>query len=65
MMAVEEIVRGALMHETVQCPGLGEIEKQICAKWRGRAGTLDPVNSQYVSMFHACKRCPIYDGDLT
>jgi len=63
MAAVEEIVRGTLMHETVPCPGLGEIEKQVCAKWRRRAGTLDPVNTQYVTMFRACNKCPIHEGD--
>ena len=61
MKAVEEIVRGTLMHETIRCPGLGDIEKQVCRKWRGRAAEpLDPINSQYVQMHRACHRCTIF-----
>ncbi|MEL7167559.1 MAG: hypothetical protein AAGL96_19015 [Pseudomonadota bacterium] len=62
MSAVEELVRGVLMHETVECPGLGAIEKQVCQKWRGRAvGDLDPVNSQYVAMYRTCRKCALFD----
>lgn len=60
MDAVEEIVRGTFMHETVDCPGLGQIERQVCRKWRDRAGQPNSINSQYVTMKRACNRCPIF-----
>ena len=62
MTAVEELVRGSLMHETVNCPGLGQIEKQVCLKWRSRASaTLDPINSQYVAMHRFCRGCSLFE----
>ena len=61
MRAVETLVRGALMHETVDCPGLGSVEKQVCQKWRDRAvGEFRSINSQYVSMYRLCRRCPVF-----
>ena len=61
MAAVEELVRGVFMHETVDCPGLGNIERQVCQKWRERAGRpLDPINAQYVSMHRTCRNCPVF-----
>ena len=59
MGAVEEIVRGTLMSESIECPVLGSTGKHICRKWRVRSRTFENVNSQYVTMFRACNRCPI------
>ncbi len=60
---VEDLVRGHLMKETVACPALGEIGKQVCRKWRGKARHFENVNSQTVTMYRACNRCPINKGD--
>ena len=59
MAAVEDLVRGVFMKQTVTCPVLGELGLQTCRKWRGRAGRFQNVNSQYVTMYRACIRCPI------
>lgn len=62
MAAVEEIVRGVLMHETVDCPALGDVEKQVCRMWRERgAQPLDPINTQYVQMHRACRHCHLFE----
>ena len=45
MARVEELVRGARMHETTTCPSLGEIERQVCSMWRDRAKKPNVVNS--------------------
>ncbi|MEB3421912.1 hypothetical protein ACFSDD_09060 [Salipiger marinus] len=60
--AVEDVVRGALMAETFDCPVLGEIGKQKCRFWRARARTFENVNSQAVTMYRACNRCPRHIG---
>ena len=58
MEAVEDIVRGTFLKETVKCPVLGEIEKQRCRKWRGRSRKFENNNSERVIMYRACNRCP-------
>ncbi|AWI83044.1 hypothetical protein CEW88_04825 [Alloyangia pacifica] len=74
MQAIEDVVRGALMSETIACPALGDIGKQTCRKWRKKSRDFENVNSLYVQMFRACNRCPRNDtekmakgheGDLT
>lgn len=62
MAAVEEIVRGALMAETVPCPVLGDIGKQVCAGWRKRARSFSSTNSQTITMYRACHGCPVFTG---
>ena len=59
---VEDIVRGHFMREVVDCPALGEIGKQVCRRWRGKAANFENVNSQSVTMYRACNRCPIHKG---
>lgn len=59
MAAVEEIVRGTLMSENLDCPVLGVIGKHVCRKWRARARSFENVNSQHVTMYRACNRCPL------
>jgi hypothetical protein len=59
---VEDLVRGHFMREVVDCPALGEIGKQVCRRWRGKAANFENVNSQTVTMYRACNRCPIHKG---
>lgn len=56
--AVEEIVRGALMGQTVDCPALGELPANECRQWRERARTFSGHNALRVQMYRACARCP-------
>jgi len=60
---IEDIVRGTFMSENVDCPVLGEIGKQVCRKWRSKARQFENVNSQQVTMYRACNRCPLHNGD--
>ena len=57
--AVEDIVRGTLMAQHVSCPVLGEIGTHVCRKWRAKARRFENVNSQHVTMYRACNRCPV------
>ncbi|RRH98050.1 transcriptional regulator [Mesorhizobium tamadayense] len=53
---VEQMVRGALMAETVDCPVLGEIGRDRCLieqKEPFRA-----TSRHRAQLFHACKTCP-------
>lgn len=56
--AVEELVRGALMGDEVDCPALGPLPTDECAAWRGHARHFSPHNPLRVRMFRACRRCP-------
>jgi hypothetical protein len=60
---VEDLVRGHFMRESVECPVMGTIGKQVCRKWRGRTRQFQNVNHQYVTMYRACNRCPLHKGD--
>lgn len=54
---IEQIVRGVLMAETVRCPRLGDIARNVCQTWQRKP--FSPTNSQRVRMFHACRDgCP-------
>ncbi|SEK33421.1 hypothetical protein SAMN05443999_101233 [Roseovarius azorensis] len=59
---VEDLVRGHLMSEDVDCPVKGRIGKQVCRKWRGRARQFGNVNADYITMYRACNRCPLNNG---
>ncbi|WP_425072556.1 hypothetical protein [Sagittula sp. S175] len=63
MATVEDVVRGALLAETLSCPALGEIGKKDCRDWRSRSREFRNVNTLYVQMFRACNRCPRNKGD--
>lgn len=58
MARIEDLVRGALMREQLECPILGSIGKQVCRKWRARAGAFSGANSLNITMYKACNRCP-------
>nr|WP_175582231.1 hypothetical protein [Phaeobacter sp. HF9A] len=55
--AIEQSVRGVLMAETLTCPALGEIGKDVCRKWRERSKVFSAANSQHVKMFKTCPTC--------
>ncbi len=54
---VEEMVRGALMSETVECPQLGEMSRARCLDWQKKP--FAPSSSHRVAMYRACRNnCP-------
>ena len=55
---IEDAVRGVLMHERIDCPALGLIERDDCVSWRRKARNFVPSNSTRVQMSRACNRCP-------
>jgi len=56
---VEDIYRGVFEAKTVDCPVLGTLSTERCRHWRARSGRLIPTNSLNVSMFRACRACPL------
>jgi hypothetical protein len=57
MSRVEAKVRGALMHETVGCPVLGDIGRDRCLDEQGKK--FAATSSLRVKLFHACRSgCP-------
>lgn len=50
---VEQMVRGALMSETVICPALGDIARNICLDWQSKPYAA--TSSHRAAMFHACR----------
>jgi hypothetical protein len=63
LVAVEDLVRGAFMAETIDCPALGPIPKHECRDWRGKAAKFSAHNALRVQMFRACNRCPVHNGE--
>ena len=59
LAAIEELVRGALMREVVQCPVLGDLPKNECAHWRKRAKDFAGTNALNVRMYRSCNRCDL------
>ncbi|WP_440411091.1 transcriptional regulator [Neorhizobium petrolearium] len=54
---VEQMVRGALMAETVPCPALGDIPRNICLDWQAKPYAA--TSSHRAAMYHACRNnCP-------
>lgn len=54
---VEQMVRGALMAETVVCPMLGDVARNVCLDWQSKP--YSPTSSHRVAMFRACRSaCP-------
>jgi hypothetical protein len=58
LTAVEQRVRGALMHETVACPVLGEIKKDKCLDHQARPQRFCAVNPLYMRLSRTCPDCP-------
>lgn len=57
---LEELVRGRLMREMVQCPARQFIPKDECQDWRKKAVKFSGHNSERVRMMRACRRCAIF-----
>lgn len=53
---VEQMVRGALMAETVDCPILGEIGRDRCLNEQKEP--FRATSRHRAQLFHACKTCP-------
>lgn len=53
---VEKRVRGALMHQTVTCPVLGEIATNRCLDEQGKPYAA--TNALRIELRRACPRCP-------
>ena len=62
---VEQMVRGALMSETVECPALGDIARNVCLGWQAKPYAA--TSSHRVAMYRACRDgCPhsrLFKGD--
>lgn len=54
---VEQMVLGALMAETVECPVKGEMARNVCLKWQDKP--FAATSADRTRMFHACRAgCP-------
>ena len=58
MVRFEQVVRGALMAETVTCPVMNsEIGRDVCLGWQKRPFSTASANA--VRMYHGCRKgCP-------
>jgi len=57
LVQLEILVRGALMGETVHCPILGALTRDVCAAWQAKPWA--PTSSHRIRMFQACRNgCP-------
>jgi uncharacterized protein involved in cysteine biosynthesis len=54
--SVEQMVRGALMSETVHCPIIGPTPRNVCLGWQKRP--FSTASSNAVRMYQACRQCP-------
>lgn len=50
---IETAVRGAIMRETVECPVLGDITKNVCLE--NQAAPFAITNSQRIRIYRACR----------
>lgn len=53
---VEQMVRGTLMAETVECPALGAMARNVCLDWQTRP--YSDASALHIRMFRACRDCP-------
>lgn len=54
---IEQMVRGALMAETVRCPILGEMQRNVCQDWQKKP--FATTSSHRIRMHQACNGgCP-------
>lgn len=58
MASIEDAVRGAFMHATVECPALGILPTDECQAWRKKARSGVRTNALRVRMINACLKCP-------
>ena len=50
MQTVEQLVRGVLLAETVECPALGTMPMHECNAWRVKARALDLISDDEVAL---------------
>lgn len=60
MARLEEMVRGALLSATVECPVLGEIGRDRCLSEQKEP--FRATSAFRAQLFHACKTCPNRHG---
>ena len=65
LRAIEDLVRGQLMAQTVTCPALGELPLHECRGWMAKARDFHNTNSLRIRMYRACRRCPRYRDATT
>lgn len=54
---LEDMVRGALLSETIDCPALGELPRNVCLEWQAKPYA--PTSSYRAQMYRACRdNCP-------
>lgn len=57
LVSIEQMVRGALMAETVRCPILGELPRNVCQSWQKKP--FATTSSHRIRMHQACNGgCP-------
>ena len=52
---VEDMVRGALMAATVECPVLGDMARNVCMDWQKRP--YSDASALHIRMNRACRSC--------
>lgn len=63
MQTVEQLVRGVLLAETVDCPALGTMPMHECNAWRVKASAFANTNALRVRMYRACQTCSRFKGE--
>lgn len=61
--AIEELVRGVFMKAVVDCHALGKLPTSDCQHWRRKARSFEGHNTQRVTMYRACTRCPRFQAE--
>jgi hypothetical protein len=57
LVRLEQMVRGALMGASVDCPVRGDMARDVCLSWQRKPYALS--SSARVEMYHACRAgCP-------
>lgn len=54
---VEDMVRGAFMASTIECPVLGEMARNVCLDWQRRP--YSDASALHIKMWRACRSCPL------
>lgn len=65
MVALEDLVRGALMAGTVACPALGTLPLNECRGWMAKARSFGNTNALRVRMYRACRACPRFTRETS
>ncbi len=57
LISVEEVVRGALMGATVECPAIGTIPRNRCIEHQRRSNNFASTNPLRVQLHKTCPTC--------